>query len=232
MTLQAVLFDFDGTLVEQTIDFAAMREGVRSLALEVGVPVEQFEGRYVLELIGEVGDWLGGRDAARAEWFVREALDLVRDIEMAAAAGARIVQGCEPALAWFRDRWVRSGIVTRNCRESLEFIVRLHPVLALPAWTRDDVSLVKPHPSHLRMAASGLGVAEQDCLVVGDHPMDMKAANAVGMLGVGVLTGGSSGENLLEGGAWRVLPSVGELPRLLIDEGLAEQHDPGEGRSR
>ncbi len=38
--MDAVLFDFDGTLVAIDIDFAEMRRGVNSLGLEYGVAVD------------------------------------------------------------------------------------------------------------------------------------------------------------------------------------------------
>ena len=51
--VQAVIFDFDGTLAHLTIDFGLMRSKVLEIVRAHGLPDEDLEGMYALELVEE-----------------------------------------------------------------------------------------------------------------------------------------------------------------------------------
>jgi len=59
---RAFLFDFDGTLVQQRVDFARMREDVLRIVANYGFAVEPLRAMYVLELIAHVEAELAQRD--------------------------------------------------------------------------------------------------------------------------------------------------------------------------
>jgi HAD superfamily hydrolase (TIGR01509 family) len=52
----------------------------------------------------------------------------------------------------------------------------------------EDVTRGKPDPQMYLMAARALGVSPQQCLVIEDSPVGLKAAKAAGMMAVAVLT--------------------------------------------
>lgn len=54
---------------------------------------------------------------------------------------------------------------------------------------------------------------------VGDHPLDMVAAVAAGVVGVGVTTGHANAEELREAGATVILPDLLGFPDWLVQEG-------------
>lgn len=184
--IDAVLFDFDGTLVEIDIDFAEMRRGVHSLGLEYGVSSDP--DLYVLESLEDIFDKLMQRQVKQAEEFRRRANKLIVDIELEAAAEARIMPGVNEVLKKLKDRGTRIGIVTRNCRpavmKSLEIAGFVHDALL----TRDDVERVKPDPQHLLDALDLLDSKPEKAFMVGDHPMDILAGRKARMRTVAVLT--------------------------------------------
>jgi len=53
MKLEAVIFDYDGTLVHLNIDFAALRRDVERSLIGYGVELDRLEGLYILEMINE-----------------------------------------------------------------------------------------------------------------------------------------------------------------------------------
>jgi phosphoglycolate phosphatase len=69
----------------------------------------------------------------------------------------------------------------------------------------------KPAPGQLLAFAEALGLEPGDCVMVGDSLHDLHAAQAAGMVGVGVLTG-VAGRAELEPAADVVLGSIAELP--------------------
>jgi beta-phosphoglucomutase-like phosphatase (HAD superfamily) len=70
---------------------------------------------------------------------------------------------------------------------------------------------IKPHPEPVRYAAARLGVPVEACLVVGDTPVDIKAARRAGAWACGVLCGFGEREELERAGAHLVLESTALL---------------------
>lgn len=177
--IDAVLFDFDGTLVEIALDFAQMRREVLALATCYGAAPP--EGLYILEIIAHAQQQLAVLDPQAAQAFAQEAERTLTNIEMEGATRAQPLLGVEETLRKLHKRGVRIGIVTRNCRPAVE---RVLARIALPhdlLLTRDDVTHVKPNPAHLLEAAARLGSRPERTLMVGDHPMDILAGQQAGM---------------------------------------------------
>jgi HAD superfamily hydrolase (TIGR01509 family) len=74
-----------------------------------------------------------------------------------------------------------------------------------------DVEHAKPAPDLLLKAAHLLEVEPDDAWYVGDSRWDMVAANAAGMLAVGVSTGATSEAELRKSGADVTYPTLREL---------------------
>jgi phosphoglycolate phosphatase len=77
--------------------------------------------------------------------------------------------------------------------------------------TRDDVELVKPDPEHLLAALRALEVEPHHALMVGDHPMDVRAGRLAGTRTVAVLTGYSPAERFAPESPDLILDQVGDL---------------------
>lgn len=73
----------------------------------------------------------------------------------------------------------------------------------------------KPRPDPIIWAAAQMGVAPENCLMVGDTSVDIIAGRAAGAQTVGVLSGFGEEGMLLALGADLVLPSVAGLPAAL-----------------
>jgi len=185
--LQAILFDFDGTLVELRIDFDAMKRRVREVALALGADLTGCERLYTLELIERVSSELERRDPELAERFRQQAETAVIDEDMKGAAEAEVYPGVPELLHMLHDRNVRVGIVTRNCRQAVEQIIARSDLPYDVLLTRDDVPRVKPDPLHLEIALRALHASPSRTLMVGDHLADIEAGQAVGAWTVGIL---------------------------------------------
>ena len=69
--IEAVLFDFDGTLVHLNIDFGRMRAEVSALLPQYSLSMEGRSSLYVLELIKDAVRELKARDEGKAWAFRR-----------------------------------------------------------------------------------------------------------------------------------------------------------------
>ncbi len=111
------MFDFDGTLVHQTIDFARMREDVSAVVRRHGVDDPEILGMYVLELIDAACAVLEQRSRPWSEMRA-EAFAAIEAVEVAAAESATPFPGVRSMLQSLRDRGVGLGIITRNSARS------------------------------------------------------------------------------------------------------------------
>ena len=79
----------------------------------------------------------------------------------------------------------------------------------------DDTATHKPSPEPLLHALNQMGADAADAVYVGDAIVDMQAARAAGVRGIGVTWGAASAEELRAAEPTAVVHSVGELQTLL-----------------
>lgn len=201
-SLQAVAFDFDGTLAEPTLDFAELHRRVDKLVKNLDLPddsrqLNNSDNLPVMEWITAVKKELSqNKEAMQGAIFEQRALALVKDTEVEAARRCRLFSFSLPMLERLKARKIGVAIVTRNCREAVE--------LVFPEWrsftdhllAREDVVRHKPHPDHLLLALERLQVKPANALMVGDHPQDIMLGKNAGVKTAGVCTGQSSIEKL------------------------------------
>ena len=208
---KAFLFDFDGTLVEPSIDFGRMHDAVLAVAGSFGLDVEPLRGMHVLELIRRGAAELGSRGDGLSETFRDRADRAVLDIELEAAGRVQAYAGVPAMLAELGERGFGVGIVTRNARVAVDRIMARIPMHHDVLLTRDDVPQVKPDPRHLQAALQVLGVQGHDAVMVGDHVMDIDVGRCVGATTVGVLKPGFSPEYFFDAQPDLVLDRVTDL---------------------
>jgi beta-phosphoglucomutase len=207
--IQAVLFDFDGVLVDsEPVRFKA---GAQALA-EIGVTLswERFV-RFWLGRTDEAGlqDILGDRFAAEGAGVAarRNALyEAHLDAVPAFPDAVRLARRVPAALPLAVVTGSRRTEVTRIL-DRLE-ITGLFPVIV----TAEDYAHAKPAPDPFLAAAGRLGVTPAACLVIEDTRAGVAAACAAGMRVVAVDRG--RGAVRLDGATWRVssLDAIGLTP--------------------
>jgi HAD superfamily hydrolase (TIGR01509 family) len=111
----------------------------------------------------------------------------------------------------------RLGVVTNRGRPEARAFVSRHGLEGCLGCivTRADVWRLKPHPAAIERAARELEVDPCDAWMIGDMPVDMRAACRAGSHAVGVQSGFCTEAELRRSGAQRVLESVLDLRREL-----------------
>ncbi len=164
--IDAVLFDFDGTLTcPGALDFAAVRREIQCLA-----------DRPVLEFIQSL-------PSAEARRRAHEILDAH---EAAAAAASQPAPGAESLVAWLAAQRIPCGILTRNSRRSVQRALGNFDAIGVENFavivTRESPVAPKPSGDGVLLAAERLGIAPERILVVGDFDFDMEAGRRAGAL--------------------------------------------------
>lgn len=215
--VQAVVFDFDGTIADTRIDFARMRRLVLEMLTRRGLWREDLaERRYVLEIVA-AGARAAEERGEDPRGVLNEAEALICGIEMDAAQRAPLLDGAAEALAGFRQAGVRTGIITRNCAEAVRTVLSRFPVQVDVIVPRDDAPVVKPSAAHLLQALEALRAQPERSALVGDHVTDVQCARAAGARAVALVGASSSAEELREAGADYVAFSHREVVGYLLD---------------
>ncbi len=159
-----VLFDFDETLTAPgAIDFAVIRQ-------RIGCP----EDEPILEYIAAMSS-----DEQRLQ-----ALEVVHEVQIGAAAAALPNEGAEDLVHWLQERGLPVGVQTRNSRKSVERALANFPGLSMDDFvvviTRDDPVPHKPEPDGVLQVAQVMGVPAEQVLVVGDYVFDIEAGRRAG----------------------------------------------------
>lgn len=100
------------------------------------------------------------------------------------------------------------------------FIARAQAVYGIPAFslaTCEDVTKTKPDPEGILRLLSNLNVKTHEALLLGDHPVDMKAAHAAGVKSIGISHGFGSPAELKEAGAIKIVDNLATIPALIED---------------
>ncbi len=204
-SVEAILFDWDGTLVDSLGAFHRANETVME-AFGLPFDVVRYRQQYVpdwREMYRRLGVPHDRLDEANGLW---EATFAANGDEVAAFPGA------VEAVAGLAAAGIVLGIVTAGVRAVVEpQLERTGLGAHLPVRVfGDDLSVHKPDPRPLRLALelAGRGHRPETSIYVGDAPTDMRMAVAVGARGVGIESVLGDPDELLAAGAAEVAASV------------------------
>lgn len=213
MTLDALLLDLDGTLLDTNLLHA--RAWAAALErFDLRVPVER-----VAEEIGKGGELLvpalvGRRVEEERGDALREAKEEIF-VELIGAEPVPVLPGVAELFAAARDRGLATAIATASKRSQLEEMLERAGLdllaLADEVVTDDDVERPKPQPDVVTAAVAKLGLSPAQCAMVGDTPYDGTAARRAGVAAFGVETGGHRPEALRRAWMRAVYRDVGAL---------------------
>jgi HAD superfamily hydrolase (TIGR01549 family) len=202
--MRAILFDWDGTLVDS---LGAFQHANATVMARFGLPWDEaiYRRNYVPDWrlmylkLGVPGDRL---DEANELWHAT----------FAQAEDVVAFAGVPEALARLDQAGCSLGIVTAGDRVIVEpQLERTGLAGLLPVRVYgDDLPVHKPDPAPLRRALELLGLTAHpsDVAYVGDAPTDMRMARAVGVRAVGIASVVGDPDELIEAGADEVATTV------------------------
>ncbi len=218
--IRAVVFDLDGTLVRFNIDFKTVRAEVRSFLVSRGVPASVLSlNESIFEMLKKTEIFMknSSKTEKALEKVRRQALAIAERYEVEAAKTTTLLPGVIEVLKTLRGMGLKIGVCTVNGEKSVDHIMRRFRVSSFfdAVISRERVKRVKPETEHLQKTLEALGVSPKEVLVVGDSFADMKCARGVGAVAVGLLTGISTANELIDSGANYLITSITDLPTLV-----------------
>ncbi len=182
--VQAVLFDFDETLVDLRVDWEPVRRSVGSLAKASGVEGEFWE---IVQEVLRARDIMAMHRPAGLDHlaFTRQAFSLIEAAELAGLANACVVENAPEIIRVCLEWNKKVAVVSSNSRRViLEALERFQFPSVTTLVTRESVDEVKPDPEPLLTACRLLRVAPANAIYVGNAGHDVAAAEAAGVFPV------------------------------------------------
>lgn len=220
--VKGLVFDLDGTLIHSTIDFVEMRSQTFRRMRGAGVP------DHILDLTKSIASNLqasfkyllesGSLEAWRS--LAADAGATMSEIEMLHVRQTEAVAGADRAISLLVKEGYPVAVLTRGSRQYTEAALAAAGLAGHLPYTvcRDDHpdEEAKPNPLSMARAAGKLGLAKEECLLVGDHSTDLECALSAGSDFVGVLSGATDLTSWTMLGDFHVIPDVSYLPDLLL----------------
>jgi HAD superfamily hydrolase (TIGR01549 family) len=161
MAAELVIFDMDGTITQELLDFDAIR---RDIGLKDREPI--------LEAIEK----LTPEERERAEAILHEH-------EITAAGKCELNEGAVETLAELKRRGIRTALLTRNSAHCAKVVLERHGLSFDYVASREDRPH-KPHPESILNIVRRFNVEKAQTFMVGDYLYDLEAASAAGVRSV------------------------------------------------
>jgi HAD superfamily hydrolase (TIGR01509 family) len=181
VAIEAVVFDFDGLIVDTE---SAWYDALAELFREHGVylPLEVWA-----QCVGTNHDAFDPYDYL--EQLLGQPIDRAALKQLAASKHAAIMEqrplrpGVESYLQAATEQGLKIGLASSSDRNWVERFLRHYDLIHYFECIRtaDDVALVKPHPELYLQATAGLGVSPAKAVAFEDSPNGAKAAKAAGL---------------------------------------------------
>ncbi len=210
----ALLLDLDGTLV-QTLE--AIESAMNAVMADLGdsraftaAELRPFIGTTVQHQLEVLRAMTGAVADDFADRYYAHFMAIVE-------RGIRLFPGVRETFPRFADR--RIGTMTTRRRDGARRMLELAGLLPYFAAVvgGDDVKRPKPAPDLPRHGAKALGVRPEDCVVVGDSPVDILAGRAAGAWTVAATYGYGDPRALMAANPDAPLPKFEDLPKVLRD---------------
>ena len=213
-SIKAIFFDMDGVLFDSMPYHAKAWEEVMRAN---GLPFTAYdaylnEGRTGQSVILEAANVVNKTcTAEQIEDIYHQKADLFKRMQ---PNGAQPMDGIREVLTFLAEQQKQVWVVTGSGQASLfAQLNTLHPTL----FTREqlitayDVTHGKPHPEPYLKAWERSGLKKEECCVVENAPLGVRAAKSAGLFTIAVNTGILENERLSQEKADLVLPNMHAL---------------------
>ncbi|MCP8319864.1 MAG: HAD family hydrolase [archaeon] len=224
LSIKAVIFDLDGTLVKFALDFIRARKEAIAEIRRRGINTENLSENLslysMLKSIKERTDAKTFSDLKKSLW------NIIEKIELKAANETEIQPNTLQTLIGIKNLGLKLAIVTNNGRKATSIVIKKFELNDFfdVVVTREDSEELKPDEGSIKRAIEILGIDVKEAIYVGDGVIDILAAKKAKVISVAVPTGVSSIKNLIEAKPDYVIDSLKDIIAL-IDSILKVKED-------
>ncbi len=186
--IEAVVFDWDGTLVDSKRALVASFQETTTELLGVPFPVEEEDVERLVQVRGQEAF----EEIAAGDRDLYERIETVfHRVYVEQQKTIEAFPGALETIERLRAAGQRIGVATSKARIRLDLEAErtgIGPLLDV-SISGDEVAVAKPDPESVAAAIRRLGVSPAATLYVGDGPNDIRAARGAGAIAVAVTFG-------------------------------------------
>lgn len=218
--IKGLCFDIDGTLRDTDDQFVEkLSRYLNPISRVMSGYSSKVAARKIVMLMESPATYLFGLpDRFGVDHYVVRFLDFIHQSGNKNEKGDHpIIEGVIEMISFLSGYYPMSIVSNRDEKSTKSFIDtydladKFHVVV-----TGQTCRYGKPSPEPVLYAAEKMGVPAENCLMIGDTTVDIKAAKGVGAQSVGVLCGFGEREELKKQGANLILDNPIELMDLLL----------------
>lgn len=215
--IKALCFDVDGTLSDTDDLYANKISGLLPRFL---FPNPEHTARRLVMWIESPGnallgfaDTIGMDDemVALIDWMNRHRENPLKKF--------MLVPGVDEMLACLKGRYPMAVVSARDEKSTMRFLTQFDLAKYFDVIvTGLSAPHTKPYPDPILFAAQKMGVGPEECLMIGDTTVDIRAGKSAGAQALGVLCGFGEEEELRQLGADFILKSTSDLTDLFDEK--------------
>ena len=209
MKPKAIFFDIDGTVIPLDVVVKTFQNCCKHFNVKILTKKEIMKRTIGYKLFEVLPKLLPGVDHKEfKKYFEKTQIKNFKKY-------SKILPFVKTTFNFISKKEIKIGIITTKSRSEALAILKGYDLPYDTLVAGNDVKKRKPDPESVLKACKNIKVKPKDCIFVGDHPFDMKAAKSAGCLAIGVLTGWGNRKNLKKAGAKYLIKDLSYLKKLI-----------------
>jgi HAD superfamily hydrolase (TIGR01509 family) len=213
--IKALCFDVDGTLSDT--DDLYVQKMVRFFPRFLFRDPDHAARRFVMWVEAPGNALLGLTDTIGLDDEIVALIDWISRHRKMSSKKFLLIPGVDAMLAQLRGKYPMAVVSARDEKGTLRFLEQFDLVKYFDVIvTGQSAEHTKPYPDPILFAARKMNVKPEECLMIGDTTVDMRAGTSAGAQTVGVLCGFGEEPELVRFGADVILKNTSALADLLL----------------
>jgi len=211
--IKALCFDVDGTLSDT--DDLYVHKVSRFFPRFLFRDPDHTARRFIMWVEAPGNALLGLTDTIGLDDEIIALIDWMSRHEKRSSKTFWLVPGVVSMLAQLKGKYPMSVVSARDEKGTRRFLEQFDLAKYFDVVvTGQSAEHTKPYPDPIIFAAQKMGVKPEECLMIGDTTVDIRAGKAAGAQALGVLCGFGEEPELRQLGADLILKSTSDLPEL------------------
>ncbi|NLE05570.1 MAG: HAD family hydrolase [Crenarchaeota archaeon] len=220
LPINAVIFDLDGTITSFNLDYKELRGEVRAYLIKIGIPTSTLKvNESIFEMLKTSELYLknSSKTDLNIQQVKKEVYIITEKFELEAASTTNLLPGAYETLKILKAKELKIALCTMNSQKTANNILKRFKLTEFFDATvpRESTDEIKPNPNHLGISLKILEIPATEAIVVGDSTIDMQSAKELNVFAVGVTSGTSTKDQLINAGANYIITSITDLPVLI-----------------
>ena len=224
MKLKAVLFDFDGTIVDLNFKYAESRIAIINILKELNFDTSKFSLYDTAQtIIEKVEKQIVERSMNMKLPEIKDKIwSIIDEFEIEAVNASELVKETRSILELLSEKGIKKGLVTNSGRKAVQLALIRHGLEHGfdVVVTRDEVDRLKPYGDGIESALRILNVPIENAMYIGDSINDMLAAKNANVFSIIINRQANCFEKLKKSSPNYIVNSLSEamnLSKQLID---------------